>query len=93
MEKALTGIFPWIVLFGVMWFVMIRPQQKRQREYQQMVDSLKKGDRVLTRGGIHGTIAAIQDDRLRLRIANGVEVTLSRNGVSGKLAEEAEDKN
>lgn len=81
----MQALFPWIVLFGAMWFILIRPQQKKQREREKMLRELQRGDQVVTVGGVHGSITAIQDDVVKLRIASGVEITLNRSGVAYPL--------
>ena len=73
---------PLILILGVFWFLIIRPQQKKQKEHQRMVDSLRKGDKVVTNGGIFGTIVKVGDDRLTLEIASKIQIQLERNQVS-----------
>ncbi len=86
------GIIWIIAIFAVMWFFMIRPQQVRQKKWQQMIDNLKVGDRVVTRGGLYGTIVKLRDDNtLRLQIADDVTVKMVKNGIGYVLSEE--DKN
>lgn len=80
---SLLGSFlPIIVIFAVFYFILIRPQQQQQKKRREMLEELKKGDKVITVGGIHGEITAIQDDDLTLRIADKVEVRMTRAGVS-----------
>ena len=62
--------------------MIIRPQQKKQKEHQKMVDSLRKGDKVVTNGGIFGTIVKVGDDRLTLEIASKIQIQLERHQVS-----------
>lgn len=80
--SVLGSFLPLIIIFGVFYFVLIRPQQQQQKKRREMLEGLKKGDKVVTVGGIHGEITAIQDDDLTLRIADKVEVRLARAGVS-----------
>lgn len=80
---SLIGSFlPIIVIFAVFYFLLIRPQQQQQKKRREMLQSLRKGDRVVTVGGIHGEITAIDEEDLTLRIADKVEVRMSRAGVS-----------
>ena len=72
-------------MFVVMWFVMIRPQMKRQKELKAMIDALAKGDEVVTIGGILGKIVKVSDNVLTLEVANGVEVQVERSAVSKPL--------
>jgi preprotein translocase subunit YajC len=79
---ALLGLFlPFVVMLIFFWFVLIRPQQKQQKQRRQMLDALKKGDQVVTWGGIHGEITTLKEDVLTLKIADKVEVKLERSGV------------
>ena len=76
---------PWILpigLFAVFYFMILRPQQKRQREHRAMLDSLKKGDRVITSGGIYGVVVALKDDVVVLRIAENCNVEITRPNVA-----------
>jgi len=86
MDSAALGQLLWIVLiFGAMYLLFIRPQMKRQKEQQALVASLEVGDRVATIGGIFGTIASIDGDRVGLEIAPGTVIEVLRSAVSRKL--------
>lgn len=63
-------IVPMVVIFAIFFFLVIRPQQRRQREHEEMLKSLEKGDRVVTAGGVHGTVTGVTDDVLTVEIAN-----------------------
>jgi preprotein translocase subunit YajC len=67
-----------VVLFGIFYFLLIRPQQKKQKEVKQMLENLAHGDTVVTSGGIHGKIAAITDNVITLEIADKVRIKVSR---------------
>ena len=76
---ALLGLFlPFVIMMVFFWLVLIRPQQKQQKQRQEMLNSLKKGDRVVTWGGIHGEITALKEDIIHLKIADKVEVKLGQ---------------
>ncbi|HHY95056.1 MAG TPA: preprotein translocase subunit YajC [Firmicutes bacterium] len=78
----------WIVLlFGIMWFLLIRPQQTQQKRRQQMIAAIKRGDRVVTAGGIVGTITDVREDGFLVRIADRVEVEVKRSGIGYVLPE------
>ena len=79
---------PLILIVVVFWFFLIRPQQKKQKDHQQMVGNLKKGDRIVTTGGIFGTIIKVGDDRMTVEIADKVKVHIERKQVS-RLDKEA----
>ncbi len=80
-----TGMLPIILMFVVLYFLMIRPQMKRQKELKQMIDALAKGDEVVTVGGVLGRISKVGDVYLTLEVANGVEVQVERNAVAKPL--------
>lgn len=71
-----------VLLFGVMYFMMIRPQQKRRREAQSMQASLGPGDEIVTIGGLHGTVVAVDDDVVRLEISPGVTARFARPAIA-----------
>lgn len=71
-------------IFAIMYFMMIRPQQKRQKEHQKMLESLKKGDKVVTSTGIHGTITDIEDTTYIVQIADNTKVKFEKTAVSTK---------
>ena len=74
----------WIMLaliFVVMWFFMIRPQRKQQKELQSFRDSLKKGDKVVTIGGIYGTVCEIKENNVLIEVDNNVKIRVSKNAL------------
>jgi len=79
--SSLTGMLPLVLMFVVLYFVMIRPQMKRQKEHKAMIDALAKGDEVATAGGLLGKVTKIGDTTLTLELAAGVEVQLQRSAV------------
>lgn len=70
-----------VAMFAIFYFLLIRPQQKRAKEHKQMVDALKVGDAVVTAGGVHGKVAAIQDDIAMIEVATGVKVKFNRSSI------------
>jgi preprotein translocase subunit YajC len=78
-----------IILFGlifvIFYFMIIRPQQKRQKERQKMLDALEKGDKILTAGGIYGTVIGIEDKTVLVQIAENVKVKVDRGSVGSVL--------
>jgi len=79
--SSLMSMLPLLLMFVVLYFVMIRPQMKRQKEHKAMIDALAKGDEVATVGGLLGKISRIGDTTLGLELATGVEVNLQRSAV------------
>lgn len=73
-----------VLLFGMMYFLMIRPQRKRQKEHQQMMEELKRGDRVITAGGIYGVIESISEDSVVIKVESGVTMRVAKNSVALK---------
>jgi preprotein translocase subunit YajC len=81
MLSSLGSMLPLVLMFVVLYFVMIRPQMKRQKEARKMIEALAKGDEVATSGGMLGKITSISDQYLGLEISNGVEVKVQRSAV------------
>jgi preprotein translocase subunit YajC len=77
-----------LVLLVVMWFLLIRPQRRRQVESQRLLKSLAVGKEIVTAGGLYGTITALEDDEARVRIADGVEVRVAKRAIAGVLSED-----
>ena len=80
-----------VLMLGVMYVLMIRPQRQRQAQQQAMIDSADVGDDVLTTGGIYGTISETDGDDIVVEIANGVSVHMTRRGIAAVLPPEEED--
>lgn len=83
---AFVGFLPLILIFVVFWFLLIRPQQKRMREHREMVQALKKGDQVVTGGGIMGKVYKVEDDTtLIVEIAPEVRVKVARGTITDNI--------
>jgi preprotein translocase subunit YajC len=82
---SLTTFAPLILMFVVMYFLMIRPQQKRQKELKSMMDTLNKGDEVVTVGGVLGRVTRVTDAYVTVEVAQGTEVIVQKNAVTGLL--------
>lgn len=83
---AFAQFIPLILIFAIMYFLMIRPQQKRVKQHREMVAALKKGDQVVTQGGIIGKVSSVRDEELEVEIASGVKVRVVRGTVSQVLS-------
>ena len=81
----LTTFAPLLIMFVVMYFLMIRPQQKRQKELKAMMDALAKGDEVVTAGGILGRVVQVKDAYVTLEVAAGTEMVVQKNAVTTLL--------
>jgi len=79
--SALTGMFiPLILIFGIMYFLLIRPQQKKVKQHQAMIDAVRRGDQVVTQGGIVGKVTKVRDDgEVEVEIAQGVNIRVVRS--------------
>ncbi len=73
-----------VLIFGVIYFLMIRPQRKRQKEHEQLVEELQRGDRVVTAGGIHGVVESLSEDSVVIKIESGATMRVSRGSVVSK---------
>jgi len=83
-------LLPILGMLLIFYFLLIRPQQKRQKEMQKMLQSIKKGDRVVTASGLYGTVVGVKDDIVVLTIADNVKVEMMKNAVTAITAREAE---
>lgn len=88
---GLGSLLPIILLFAGMWFLLIAPQRKRQKEHDKMVTELKKGDQIVTTGGLFGTITHVKKDRFVVEIADNIKVELGRQFISTKVEPEAKN--
>ncbi|MBT5832102.1 MAG: preprotein translocase subunit YajC [Candidatus Latescibacteria bacterium] len=91
--NMLVTMLPFVLMFVVMYFLIIRPQHKKQKDQQTMIDALKKGDKVVTSGGVHGTITGVKDKEsiLVIQVAKDVQIEVSRGSIT-KVAQAKEDK-
>jgi preprotein translocase subunit YajC len=80
-ESSLLSLLPLVLMFVVLYFIMIRPQMKKQKEHKAMIDALAKGDEVVIAGGVLGKVAKLGDTYLGVEVANGVELQVQRISV------------
>jgi preprotein translocase subunit YajC len=83
--QFIVGLLPWVLIFVIFWFLMIRPQQRRVREHQATIAAVKKGDEVVTGGGIRGRVTKVSDDEAEVEIANGVRVRVVKSTLTAVL--------
>jgi preprotein translocase subunit YajC len=81
MQSSLMSMLPLVLMFVVLYFVMIRPQMKRQKEHRTMIEALAKGDEVATAGGVLGRVTRLGDTYIGVEVANGVEIQVQRSAV------------
>jgi preprotein translocase subunit YajC len=79
-----------LALLALMWFLLIRPQRRRQTEQQRMINSLEVGKEVVTAGGLYGTVTRLDGDEVHVRIAPEVEVRIARRAIAGVLSDDEE---
>lgn len=82
--QGIESLIPLILIFGIMYFLLIRPQQKKLKEHQLMVEALRRGDQVITQGGIMGKVVKVKDDagEVEVEIATGVTVRVIRSTIA-----------
>ena len=82
----LVGILPWLLIFVIFYLLMIRPQQRRVKEHQAAIAAVKKGDDVITGGGIRGRVTKVTDDEAEVEIATGVKIRVVKSTISQVLS-------
>ena len=87
-----ASFIPLILIFVVFYFLLIRPQQKQAKQHRAFLADLKKGNKIVTKGGIHGTITGITDNVISLEIAKDIVVKMSRDAVAGSLSKDGAPK-
>ncbi|TWI77476.1 protein translocase subunit yajC [Desulfobotulus alkaliphilus] len=85
-------LVPLILMFVIFYFLLIRPQQKKAKEHRELIGNLKKGDRIITSGGIYGTVTSLDDNTLTIEIADKVRVKMVRANVAGLSAKSGGEK-
>jgi preprotein translocase subunit YajC len=88
----LTAMIPFILVFVIFYFLLIRPQRMKQKKHQEMVELLKPGDKVITAGGIHGTVMGVQKDRIELKVASNVKIDIAKNSIAVILTPRQKEK-
>ncbi|ART77431.1 preprotein translocase subunit YajC [Sutcliffiella horikoshii] len=81
MEGMAGAILPLVLMFAIFYFLLIRPQQKRQKQVREMQTSLQKGDKVVTIGGLHGIVDALDEDKIVIKAGDGSRLTYDRQAV------------
>jgi preprotein translocase subunit YajC len=79
-----------LALLALMWFMLIRPQRRRQQEAQRMLEQISVGKEIVTAGGLYGRVTAVDGDEVRVEIAEGVEVRIAKRAVAGVVSEDEE---
>jgi len=82
--SGLLGLMPLVIIFVIFYFLLIRPQQKKTKEHQEMVNNLKAGDQVITNGGLHGKLTRVDDNTVMVEVADKVRLKLTRQSIAAK---------
>ena len=93
MAQMLVGILPWLLIFVIFYILMIRPQQRRVKEHQAAIAAVKKGDEVITGGGIRGKVTKVSDDEAEVEIAQGVKIRVVKSTISQVISPNAKPAN
>jgi preprotein translocase subunit YajC len=80
--NVLTSFLPFVFMIIIFYFLLIRPQQKRQKEHQRLLSSLKTGDKVVTSGGVHGLIVNVKESTVLLKVADNVKIEVDKSAIS-----------
>jgi preprotein translocase subunit YajC len=92
-SAMLIGILPWLLIFVIFYVLLIRPQQKRAKEHQSEIESVKKGDEVITGGGLRGRVTKVADTEVEVEIAQGVKVRAVKSTLTGVVKPNAKPAN
>jgi preprotein translocase subunit YajC len=87
---GIIAFLPLLFILAIFYLIVFLPARRRQKKTQEMIDNLKAGDKVITNGGIYGTIVGLKADRIQLRVAENVKIELSRNAVTAMQSPEEE---
>lgn len=91
-SQTLMSVVPFILIIAIFYFFIIRPQNKKQKETQKMIDALKKGDKVVTIGGIHGVVTSTKEKTVIIKVDENVKIEVNRSAVAGVEKESAPSK-
>ncbi len=89
-QSVLHTIIPIVLMLGILYFILLRPQQKQKQERDQMLSSIKRGDRVVTTGGLHGTVTGLSEHTVTLRVADQVKLEFDRSAIGRVTAGQGE---
>jgi len=89
--SALTTFLPLVLIMGIFYVLLILPAQRRQKKVQEMLANLKTGDKIVTTGGLYGTIVGLEQDAVQLRIADQVRVKVARSAIAGHQPESSKE--
>ena len=85
--NPIAAFLPIVFIVVIFYFLLIRPQQKRAKQHRAMMEAIKSGDQVVTVGGLHGTVAAVDQETVVLRVADNVKLTFNKSAIAGLVAQ------
>lgn len=85
--SLLTNLVPFVLMFAIFYFLLIAPQRKKAKAHTAMLQALKAGDRVVTSGGIYGTVVGVDDQKVQLRVADQVKIEIAKHAIAGLQSE------
>ncbi|MCJ7680176.1 MAG: preprotein translocase subunit YajC [Candidatus Aminicenantes bacterium] len=90
--NMLTALLPFVLVFVIFYLLIIMPSRKKQKKHQEMVNNLKPGDKIVTTGGVYGTIMGVKEDRLELKIAATTKIEITKNAIGTILISKGEEE-
>jgi preprotein translocase subunit YajC len=81
MASLVSSLLPFLLIIAVFYFLILRPQQKRQKEREKLLTGVKKGDKIITSGGVHGTVEGLEDNTVLVKIADNVKVKMEKSAI------------
>ena len=88
----ITALLPFILVFVIFYLLIIMPSRKKQKRHQDMVGALKPGDKIVTTGGVYGSIMGVKEDRLEVKISSNVKIEITKNAIGAILSPKKEEK-
>lgn len=88
----ITALIPFILVFVIFYLLIIMPQRKKQKKHQEMVEKLKPGDKVVTSGGIYGTVMGTKEDRIEVKISSNVKIDITKTAVAAIIGQKKDQK-
>ena len=91
-QNLLVSVIPFILIIGIFWLFIIRPQNQKQKETEKMINALKKGDKVVTIGGIHGVVSAAKEKTVVVKVDDGVSIEFNRSAIAAVVVDKPAEK-
>lgn len=91
-QNLLVSVIPFVLIIGIFWLFIIRPQNKKQKETEKMINALKKGDKVVTIGGIHGVVSAAKEKTVVVKVDDGVSIEFNRSAIAAVVVDKPAEK-